>query len=368
MSTPAERSARAVPAVVHVSPTYFAPESVIGGGERYAEELSRAMSERVAVRFVSFGPRAFRERLGESYERVVLRSWTRDKMTPFSPHLWHELRGARVVHCYQLNTLPTFLAAASSRLRQLSVFVSDLGGGGWTPGYHFNIARWLNGHLPISGYAAQRLPRGHASVAIIYGGVDLQKYTPRQALCHDGSVVFLGRVLPHKGIHHLIAGLPEECHLQVIGPIGDADYLRRLKELAVGKNVEFLSGLSDSGVADCLRRAALLVHPTPTDSTGDAGANELLGLAVLEAMASNCPVIVSAAASLPELVEHGVSGLIVPPNDPQAIRNAIRRVIGDPQLWAQLATGGRARVERDFVWPKVVDRCLRAYANADLLR
>jgi len=40
------------PLVVHVSPTYFAPESVIGGGERYAEELARAMSDRIPVRFV----------------------------------------------------------------------------------------------------------------------------------------------------------------------------------------------------------------------------------------------------------------------------------------------------------------------------
>src|SRR6185436_21147910 len=121
------------PDVVHVSPTYFAPESVIGGGERYAEELSRAMAERVTVRFVSFGASAFRDRVNERYERVILKSWTRDKMTPFAPLLWRELRGARVVHCYQLNTLSTFLAVLFSRLRGVPAFVSDLGGGGWTP-------------------------------------------------------------------------------------------------------------------------------------------------------------------------------------------------------------------------------------------
>ncbi len=349
------------PTVVHVSPTYFSPESVIGGGERYAEELSRAMSECVSVRFVSFGPHAFRERVSDRYERVILKSWTRDKMTPFSPHLWRELRGARVIHCYQLNTLPTFLAAAFSRLRRVPVFVSDLGGGGWTPGYHFNVGRWLNGHLPISRYAAQCLPSGHTSVAVIYGGVDLEKYPPRGDLCHDGTVVFLGRILPHKGIHHLIEGLPNQCPLRIIGPIGSDDYLDRLKLLALGKKVKFLHGLSDSEVADQLRRAAILVHPTPTDLSGNAGVNELLGLAVLEAMASNCPVIVSAAASLPELVEHGVSGLVVPSNDPGATRSAIRRVIGNSSLWKQLAVEGRIRVEREFVWPKVVDRCLRAY-------
>ena len=174
-------------------------------------------------------------------------------------------------------------------------------------------------------------------------------------------MVFLGRILPHKGIHHLIVGLPEDCPLQVIGPIGSADYLERLKRLAAGKQVAFLHGLSDAEIAGRLRRAAVLVHPTPTGPEGSAGANELLGLAVLEAMASNCPVVVSNAASLPELVVHETSGLIIPPNDPDAIRGAIRRVIADPGLWTALAVAARHRVEEKFVWPKVVERCLRAY-------
>lgn len=362
VSEPGVRAdARRVPRVVHVSPTYFSPESVIGGGERYAEELSRALSERVPVRFVSFGPRAFRERVNEQYERVVLKSWTRDKMTPFSPGLWREMRGARAVHCHQFNTLPTFMAAAFCRLNKVPAFVSDLGGGGWTPGYQFDINRWLAGHLPISQYAARRIPGRHDNVRVIYGGVDLATFRPRDALAHDGHVVFLGRVLEHKGIHFLIEGLPEGIPLKVIGPVGDPAYLDRLKALAGGKQVRFLHGLTDAEVASELRSAAVLVHPTPTDAQGDAGANELLGIAVLEAMASNCPVVVSAAASLPELVEAGVSGTVVPPNDPAAIGAAIRGLLASPDRWAGFAAAGRIRVEERFTWPQVAERCLRAY-------
>ena len=350
-----------MPDVAHVSPTYFAPESLIGGGERYAEELSRAMAERVRVRFISFGPRAFRERVGDRYERVILRSWTRDKLTPLSARLWAELRGAQIVHCYQLNTLSTFFGVLFARMRRVPAFVSDLGGGGWTPGYQIDIGRWVSGHLPISSYASRGVPRGHRIAEILYGGVDLTKYSRRSPLTHDGSVVFLGRILPHKGIHYLIDGLPPDRLLRVIGPIDNDGYLERLKLLSRGKRVEFLHGLSDRDVATLLGKAAVLVHPTPTDSAGNAGVNELLGLAVLEAMASNCPVVVSAAASLPELVEPERSGLVVPPNDPGAIRSAIERLLGDPDLWARLAKEGRRRVEEKFVWPKVVDRCLRAY-------
>ena len=361
MTAPAQESAPWVPEVAHISPTYFAPESLIGGGERYAEELSRAMAERVRVRFISFGPRAFRERIGNRYERVILRSWTRDKMTPFSPALWAELRGVRVVHCYQLNALSTFLGVLFARLRGVPVFVSDLGGGGWTPGYQIDLGRWIAGHLAISEYAGRCVPAGHSLARVIYGGIDLEKYPRREELGHDGTVVFLGRILPHKGIHFLIEGLPRGCPLIVIGPAGDQRYRDQLKQLAEGKLVTFLHGISDAEIQRLLRRAAILVHPTPADRTGNAGVGELLGLAVLEAMASGCAVIVSDAASLPELIEHEVSGLLVAPNDPEAIRAAIRRVLTDAELWKRLAVGARRRVEERFTWQKAVERCLAAY-------
>jgi glycosyltransferase involved in cell wall biosynthesis len=349
--------------VVHVSPTHFAVESVIGGGERFVEELSRAMAERVAVRLVSFGPAARRERLSATYERVILRSWTRDQMTPFSPLLWHELSGAQVIHCHQYYTLPTFLSALYGRLAGIPVFVSDLGGGGWTPGYRIDISRWISAHLPISRYAASRLPGTNRNFAVIYGGADLRRYQPRAALVHDGSVVFLGRILPHKGIHFLIEGLPAETALTIIGPVGDRDYLARLHALAAGKRVHFVHTLTDAEVVEKLRSAMALVHPTPTDGAGSAGANELLCLAVIEAMASNCAAVVTNAASLPEIVEHERSGLVVPPNDAAAIGDAIRRLAADAALWAALVSGARRRVETEFVWSRTVERCLSAYST-----
>ena len=63
-----------------MTPTYFAPESVLGGGERFAEELARAMAQQVEVKLVSFGRREVRQRLTPSFERVVLRSRSRDLM------------------------------------------------------------------------------------------------------------------------------------------------------------------------------------------------------------------------------------------------------------------------------------------------
>jgi alpha-maltose-1-phosphate synthase len=347
--------------VCHVSPTYFAPESVLGGGERFAEELARAMAARAEVKLVSFGRQAFRERPAPCYERVILRSRTRDPLTPFSLGLWRELRGADVVHCHQYFVLPTFLAALAGRLGGRRVFVSDLGGGGWTPAYHLDQSRWITAHLPLSRYAARGLPGRNRRHRVIWGGVDPLRYPMRGELAHDGSLVFLGRLLPHKGIHFLIEGLPPGVPLHVIGPAPDADYRARLARLAEGKDVRFHGPLPDAQVIERLGRAMALVHPTPVDAQGSARAHELFGLALVEAMARGCPVIASNAASLPEIVEDGESGLLVPPNAPQAIAQAVQRLAGDPGLWRRLAAGARRRVEERFTWERVVDRCLQAY-------
>ncbi|HEV3460341.1 MAG TPA: glycosyltransferase family 4 protein [Thermoanaerobaculia bacterium] len=350
--------------VCHVSPTYFAAESVMGGGERFAEELARAMARRAAVKLVSFGRRASRERLSPTYERVILRNWSRRQLVPISPWLRRELRGADVVHCHQYFVLPTFLAARLGHRQGSRVFVSDLGGGAWTPGFHIDQSRWISGHLPISRYAAHSLPGRPLPSRVIYCGVDLALYPVRPAPEHDGSVVSLGRILPHKGLHFLIAGLPEQMTLHVVGTPLDAPYLERLRELAAGKDVRFHFGLGDGEVKAILRRAMTLVHPTPVDASGSAREHELFGLAVIEAMASGCPVIASRAASLPEIVEQERNGLLVPPNDPAAIGAALRRLAEDPVLWARLSLGARRRVEQDFTWDRVVERCLEFYSGA----
>ena len=349
--------------VCHVSPTYFSPESVLGGGERYAEELSRAMSWKADVKFVSFGRRAMRERVNPSFERVVLRSWSSGLLSPWAPRLLAELRAAEVIHCHQYYVLPTFIAVLWGRMIGARVFATDLGGGGWTPGYHIDQSRWLAAHLPVSEYATRLLPGRNKRYRVVFGGVDLERYPMRPAPEHDGTLVSLGRILPHKGLHLLIEGLPENVQLHVIGTAADADYLARLQGMATGKRVTFHHDLADTEVVGFLQRAMALVHPTPVDGRGSAGVNELFGLALVEAMACGCPVIASRAASLPEIVEDGRSGLLVPPNDPEAIEKAIASLAADARLWAQISDGARKRVEQHFSWDRVVDRCLAAYGS-----
>ena len=153
--------------------------------------------------------------------------------------------------------------------------------------------------------------------------------------------------------------------LHVVGPALDRAYLERLQGLAADRDVRFHLGLADADVIAILQRSMALVHPTPVDASGSAGANELFGIAPLEAMACGCPVIASRAASLPEMVEHERNGLLVPPNDPGAIAAALARLAAEPDLWRRLSAAARQRVETSFTWDQVADRCLAAYAAGE---
>src|SRR6185295_7806057 len=106
-------------------------------------------------------------------------------------------------------------------------------------------------------------------------------------------------------------GLPENVTLHLVGPTPEPAYLDRLGSLAEGKDVRFHGAVSDEKVIALLGRAMALVHPTPVDNNGSARAHELFGLALVEAMARGCPVIASDVASLPEIVEPEVSGMLV---------------------------------------------------------
>ena len=260
--------------------------------------------------------------------------------------------------------LPTFLAAAFGRLRDRRGFVSEVGGGGWTPGYHLDQSRWITAHLPISRYAARELPGRRKAHEVIYGGVDPERYSMRAEPSHDGSVVFLGRILPHKGIHHLIEAVGPETPLHVVGTALDEAYLDRLRKAAAGKRVTFHHGLPDTEVIALLHRAMALVHPTPVDADGSAGVNELLGLAPIEGMACGCPVVASAVGPLPEVVAHEETGLLVAPNDPQAIRAALDRLRSDPDLWRALSRAARERVLARFTWDRIARHCLDLYTRA----
>ncbi len=75
------------------------------------------------------------------------------------------------------------------------------------------------------------------------------------------------------------------------------------------------------------------------------------------------PVIASRVGGIPDIVEDGVSGLLVPPGDAAALAAAVRRLRDDPDLARRLGEGGRRRLREQFNWPAIVRRWLDLYAG-----
>ena len=351
--------------VAHVVPAPFdARDGILGGAERYSFELARHMSERTSTRLVTFGAAERREQIGQ-LEIIVLEGYhVRGQRTnPIAASLPKALRGARVVHCHQQHVMASSFAALLARLTRRRVFVTDLGGGGLDVSSFVCTDGWYHGHLHISEYS--RRIAGHAgssTARVIFGGVDTERFSPGGVA--GDSVLFVGRILPHKGVHDLISAVSPLVPLRIVGQPMDRDYLQTLKDLARNKQVTFVHDADDAALVEEYRRAACVVLPsvyrTPDGRTTQIP--ELLGQTLLEAMSCGRPVICTEVASMPEVVVHQETGFVVPPGDPRALAQAIDVVCADRAVADVMGRAGRQRVLERFRWDQVVDRCLEAYA------
>jgi glycosyltransferase involved in cell wall biosynthesis len=350
-------------------PALFGEGGIYGGAERYALELARHMAERVPTTLVSFGPAT--RRFDDGPRRVVVLgpAWhVRGQRTnPLHAGLLREIAGADVVHCHQQHIVTSSLAALVCRLSGRRVFVSDLGGGGWDVSGYVSTDRWYHGHLHLSEYS--RAVAGHAknaSARVILGGVDVNWFSPAENVVgKEGPVVFVGRLMPHKGVNDLIDAAPPEMPVELIGRPYHAKYLAELRRRAAGKNVRFRHDCDDAAIRDVYRRARCVVLPSVyRDLFGhESRVPELLGQSLLEGMACGLPAVCTAVASMPEVVEDGLSGFVVPPNDPGAMREKLVWLRDHPAAAATMGRAARERVLAKFTWPAVVDRCLAAYSE-----
>jgi glycosyltransferase involved in cell wall biosynthesis len=135
--------------------------------------------------------------------------------------------------------------------------------------------------------------------------------------------------------------------LVVLGEGPERAALERLaRDLGVEGRVMLLGRVPD--VAAWLRRATVLVHPARWEG---------FGLGVLEAMLAELPVVASRVSSLPELVVDGETGVLVSPDDPQALAAGIDRALGAPGLGA----AGRRRAHSEFSVARMADRTAALY-------
>ena len=354
--------------VTHIVPALFGPDGLVGGAERYACELARHMAAAVPTTLVGFGDVAREEWRGPLRVRTLPAWHVRgQRSNPFSLAILRELEQADVVHCHQHHVLVSSVAAAWGRVRRRRVFVSDLGGGGWDVSAYVPTDAWFHGHLHLSEYSREVF--GHAANArarVVGGGVDTVRFSPDPAVRRDGGALFVGRLLPHKGVGDLIAGVPPHVPLTIVGPRPDDATRARLEASAAGKDVTFRYDLSDEALVHEYRRALCVVLPSVYRTpAGETRVPELLGQTLLEGMACGAAAMCTRVASLPEVVEDGVTGFVVPPHDPGAIGERLAWLAAHREQAAVIGASGRERVLRRFTWDAVVSRCLAAYRGVE---
>lgn len=353
--------------VLHLAPTVFRPDGhVAGGAERYALGLATAMSTRVPTRLVTFGPQDDKRRVGNLELVVIGGDWhTRGRShDPLSTRILPHLLWADVVHMHQREIRLSKVAACIGRGLRKRVVVTDHGGGAWGIAQYLRSPRLFSAHLHVSEFS--KTVSGHGSLAraqTIYGGVDTDHFSlDRTAAVAPDLVTFVGRLLPHKGLEDLIDALPPAMRLDIVGRAHEPAYQESLGQRAGNRSIRFHTDFDDRQVANAYRSSLCVAVPSVYRARdgSETRVPELLGQTALEAMACGRPVVATDVGALPEVVAHETTGLVVPPNDPVALRSAIEK-LQDLDLAARLGVAGRVRVDERFTWDRVVDKCLRAY-------
>lgn len=164
-------------------------------------------------------------------------------------------------------------------------------------------------------------------------------------------VLFVGRLAPQKGVGTLVAaaGLLEDPSAQVL-LVGDGPERKALerepKRIGVGDRVHFVGFLAHERLPAVLAHADLLVLPS---------IYEELGPVLLEAMQAGLPIVASKTGGIPDVIEDGVNGLLVPPGNPGALARAIDRLLADRDLARRLSEEARQRA-KDYDWEVLAER------------
>ena len=261
------------------------------------------------------------------------------------------------------------------------------------------VDRVLGVSEQVAAQIRERYPERADAVSVLPNGVDLDAFRPspevratraaevaalhRRLGLRDGPMVlFLGRISAEKGLHTLLEALPEVLEhapgTQVVlaGPAAGlrsplptrerrelrghpewrARYIEHLRRLAepLDGHVIFAGPLAFADLPLALALADVYVQPSVF---------EAFGLPVVEAMASGLPVVASDGGALPEQVEQGVTGYVVPAGDARELSAALVRVLADPGLAERLGRAGLERARRSLTWDMAAERLLELYED-----
>jgi len=193
---------------------------------------------------------------------------------------------------------------------------------------------------------------------MVANGVDTELFRPDPAAVRDPhEILCVGRAAdPNKGVRTLVealALLPREVRLTLVDEDSNDNAARkRARRLGCGDRLRIAGRVATAELVALYRRAALVVVPSR---------HEGFGLPAAEAMACGTPVVASAAGALPEVVRTGGGGLLVEPENPEALAKGIASLLEQPEARARLGERGRAGVEAAYAWGRVAAATAEVY-------
>ncbi|MBI3899631.1 MAG: glycosyltransferase [Gammaproteobacteria bacterium] len=227
--------------------------------------------------------------------------------------------------------------------------------------------------LPVSKALARRLVDAGcdpSKIQVHYSGIDC-RYPPKSADAApvgEVHVVSVARLVEKKGIQYAIDAV---ARARAAGRwlrytvVGDGPLCAELHQLirarGVARHVHLIGAQSNLEVLRLLLTAHIFLAPSVTAADGD---EEGIPVVLLEAMAMGLPALSTTHGGIPELVEHDITGWLVPERDVDALAQRLIELIDQPSLRASMGRAARARVERDFDIERSNDKLVALYCRA----
>lgn len=360
--------------VLHILSAYFETNELTfegmsrhGGAERYVTMLAYVVSQRLDTTLLTFGE--INKTFTYNTLKIIVLKTKRNRLLHNEGKSYLKFfnlvkiyRKYDVIHAHHYFMDATMIAAIYSKISRKKFYVTDHGGRGINFARYFPAKFFTTKFMGQTEYEQRRFNIKSSRFIKIYGGVDLTTHKPKYT--KKNQVVFVGRLLKHKGIEYLIQGIPDGTLCVIAGHAYDKAYYEHLKSLA-NNNVCFIVSASDDQIIKLLQESVALILPSvDRDYFGTRHENpELFGLVVAEAFACGTPAIVSNSSALAYVVKNDKTGYVVPQNSSDAIKTAISKLLDNTSQAEILGRNAHKEAVQNYNWDSVALKCVNEYIS-----
>ncbi len=346
-----------------------------GGITSYTISLATALKERGCEVFLASGGGTFEKGLALSHVNIGIHTKNeiglKTFLGAFKLKKFIQEKGIDLIHAQtRVAAVTSFLATRGSRIPIVTTAHGF---------YRPHLGRrlfpcWGDNTIAISSHVLAHLKKDFhlpsSKIHLIYNGTDLSRYekplseTRKKELLQQWNLNFntpligiIARLSPVKGHHYLLPAIAElkkefprlQCLVVGDGP-SQQEFLEEKKKLGLNGTLRWLPWLNDP--VEALGLLNIFVLPS---------LQEGLSLSILEAQAMGIPVVASDVGGISEVVVHEKTGLLVPPKDSIALKNALQTLLLNPSLAQEMGQAGKKRIQFHFSLSKMADQVVEVY-------